>query len=811
MSATTSSRPIIWTPRLRPLEEDEQVYLQEPFKTYLTTAASTRSQASSQWVQLLATLDTPTWEDFASDWLLFCLGGDISSREVGWRLILDVFFLRFSKCGAEADSQAYNLLGAAQAQKTFQAYGPVPADFSWFDDLDRRELVAADGEPGELTDNHASEPTLYDDVESDDSDESDDPMDGTYIESPKSSQAPPMPNYVQSHAALCPPTLPKTTPFTEQPPMLPAKWLTNFRVFFYPKVRPEPEFRRSKKDVLDDYCQMRDLPKCVYNLPEFKQALKVSGLEEALLSFCEAGNLIETSHPDVELSFCFHNWKTSYGEVLCKWIPPTISEEELERRRPKADRNYKFSPEEALGLLQFISDHREMHPWIYNPMAAYFLLSLDCFHFYSNTWLAQCLRKLNYLRIEGWNELKVYRTIMQLPLLLNADSTESLKFLKGLNDRKLAVVLHETWAHRSLLRQVKEQVWRPPIPGVTPLPPLVSEPVLISPPSVSDVGDSDSDTAEDPAPQSSSSQSQKSKGAKRNAKKRLRQAQERKKEQKRVNKEERDVLGEDEPECLLCKDLKMEERCIRLMPVLEQANVEDLIGVALTCAPDGDRLQPLPVKQDKSTVNNLEPQYKNPEKLGWEWVRPREATLKRCRKDITRFIFTDKAGTEDMVGGVRFDAMAPETLERLIDNHRRVQVRAIRRRTAMQAWAHGTMTAAGNRQPMGGVKGDTYGPYACHSGDTPDDIKALFRHAVDAEVLIEIGTTIIPTLRSDVKTLTDAADEIRLGRHGVNTYYCDNYLGALHPDNDRGVDDLKNNRWGKNCRGASMDAIYTDL
>lgn len=85
------------------------------------------------------------------------------------------------------------------------------------------------------------------------------------------------------------------------------------------------------------------------------------------------------------------------------------------------------------------------------------------------------------------------------------------------------------------------------------------------------------------------------------------------------------------------------------------------------------------------------------------------------------------------VGGVRYQAMSPEILAQLLDNHRRVSVRGVRRREDMQAWAYGTMTGSGPRQPMGGAKGDGYGPYACHSGDTPDDIRALFRHAVVRE------------------------------------------------------------------------------
>jgi hypothetical protein len=64
------------------------------------------------------------------------------------------------------------------------------------------------------------------------------------------------------------------------------------------------------------------------------------------------------------------------------------------------------------------------------------------------------------------------------------------------------------------------------------------------------------------------------------------------------------------------------------------------------------------------------------------------------------------------------------------DNHNLVHTHAVRRRAAMQAWAYGSMTARGSRFPMRGGAGDGYGPYACHSGHSIEDIKVLFRHAV---------------------------------------------------------------------------------
>jgi hypothetical protein len=84
----------------------------------------------------------------------------------------------------------------------------------------------------------------------------------------------------------------------------------------------------------------------------------------------------------------------------------------------------------------------------------------------------------------------------------------------------------------------------------------------------------------------------------------------------------------------------------------------------------------------------------------------------------------------EQVGGVRYHAMVPETLEQLISNHRMVVVRGVRRRGDIEHWNYGSMTGSGPRQAKGGIPGDVYGPYACHKGNTVDDIRALFRHAL---------------------------------------------------------------------------------
>ncbi|KAJ7430162.1 hypothetical protein B0H11DRAFT_1943644 [Mycena galericulata] len=176
---------------------------------------------------------------------------------------------------------------------------------------------------------------------------------------------------------------------------------------------------------------------------------------------CRLGNLLETSHPNVEQSFRFHNWKMSYGRLICKWTCTSISEEEYEKRRCKPDPDYEFKPKEAMDLLCFMSSHHHMHPWVHNPMAVYLFLSVDCFEFNAETWLLPCLEALNYPRVEGWNSETVYRMIKCLPLLKDTSTPDSLAFLNALEDRKLAVVLEETTAHRALMHCVRQYTWPP--------------------------------------------------------------------------------------------------------------------------------------------------------------------------------------------------------------------------------------------------------------------------------------------------------------------------------------------------------------
>ncbi|KAJ7710171.1 hypothetical protein B0H16DRAFT_1480741 [Mycena metata] len=584
----------------------------------------------------------------------------------------------------------------------------APPDYSFVTDIEVREQRSKKTRDEDHADGTTSDCNLEDDEEKYNSDDED------YL--PDFNQLEPL------SIAQLPPYIPSTSPPTQIPiAQLPALWYQHLSVFFEPVASPH-SFQRSPEDVIDAYCQMRDLPEHDWKSPTFQETLTSSGLLAQLKWICRLGNLIETSHPDVERSFRVHDWKISFAELIGRWNEATIDEAEYARRRPREDPEYEFKHRDVHELFQFISTHKRMHPWGYNPFTAYFLLSESCFRFYSDTWLAPCLRTLNYPKIEGWNPKKVHRIILETPLLRDAESEKSRVFLGGL-DNRLATVIRETSAYRQVLKRAKTEAHRAQFPP------------------------SSTSTSTPTASSSTSAPTGLNK-----------------KKAKHTDKKKKAAAS----------------------PLSHNAKV--------AAAKQAKTLQPK--RRDGLATKPHNITFVNPEELDLTWVRPRPEAFNRCGKDITRFIW-EKDGRDILVGGVRYGGMSDETLGLLIENHRRVTVRGVRRREAMQAWAYGTMTAAGARQPMGGVKGDVYGPYACHRGDTPDDIRALFRHAVDCDVLVEFGTSIIPSLRSDINAMTNTDDVLRMGRH-------------VHEDRDVGLEDVQQRHASKECIGGCYPCVQLE-
>ncbi|KAJ6625544.1 hypothetical protein B0H10DRAFT_1942445 [Mycena sp. CBHHK59/15] len=709
--------PKLWTPRLRPFEEDAQSFNQAPFKAAFerfSVAHTTRSVQDVLFEEITPHLQTEYWASAQFKWgeLLSGLGESDGTVEQGHRLFIehqdDVDAL------AEADTIAEECLLQAQ-MSYFRAYAPPAPDFCWLDDLDRRDTWDEELSLGASSDLDAEDAM---DVDWEDVDV----LDTDYQE------ADAVPDFVQEAVPLYPSTSPEKSyksSETVAPEELPYFWAEAICDFFFPDRDVDPDAPWSKQQIVDYLVDMRALGRAAYTSDGFQSALEASGLALALDEVCLPGNLLETSHPDVEESFRFHNWKSMQ------------------------------------------SVQTRMHPWQHDPMAIFMFLTLSCFQVNCKRWLVPALRTCGM-----WGLMQMF-------------------------DPQLQEAMWESAYHHRQILWVSKEVYRPPLPQNTSTSTL--------PASTSVLPASTSDLPASPAPQPKKSGL--TSGQRRKQKQRERQTA-----PLNTDPPKPQILPDSPGDvtsvntCPRCANSSDEDKCIRKIYV-ERRNCKYLKGAAITCVPPEDRLKPKPLpKRRKGSKGSkvarwpLVKYYHPFHDLEMQLVEPRPHVQALCGKDIVRFVYRDpeKGFKEKIfflshgskVGGVRYKALSQDTLHLLQNNHRLIQVRAVRRRKEMEAWAYGTMTPSGSRQPMGGRKGDGYGPYPDHKGDTPDDIKALFRHALDTDILIEVGSTIYPDLKKEVHALTEKAELNHLGSLGLSTFACTNYISAGHDDKDISLEDL---------------------
>ncbi|KAF7330970.1 hypothetical protein MVEN_02437100 [Mycena venus] len=778
----------LWTPQLRLYSDDAEVFKQNDVDYLLKCLADT--------------LDEPRYVLHLDDWLMFTLGravvenipaeAIIESR----KLFLKVLFIRFQyKGGRDGEELAYKELELAQISHIHQYFRTfddieVPADFSWEQDLDRRETWRNDPEAGERESDWEDEDEDGDEDEDDRMDEdyapdSDPPSDKDIDISDASDASddepeptpPDLPSFVDRHLNLS--ALPTkasltATSLSDIPPTheLLCRWIKNINDFFY--TNADASKKLDPEAVVLDLVAMRGL----------KSAHRVLVSSMLCKKIALPGNLLETSHPDIEQSFRFHDWRLSYAELICDWVRESFTLEQythMQRlKKPDPEHEYEFSVDDVQELLNFISSRPRMQPWGLQPNGSF---------------------PLRYSKIEGWDAEKVYRRLMELPLFKN-DPDAHRSFLSQTLDSRFSVVINETADHHTFIEQIQRELYRP-----SPKP-----------------GDMESDTESSNSEASDSSSRWDAAAAARTShlvpeklsktkKRRLRKkeggaailaqalAEEKKNLQRRGHRAKREAMGKADvripkrqttrDECPYCADRPMKERCIRILYVKRR----HLIGGALTCAPAHDRLDPKPPPKPKDGEPPKpvpEIKYYHPFKdLKMRLVKFRKAVYEQCGKDIVRLVRRQQDGEEEIVGGIHFKPFSEKTLARLVNNHRLVKVRAIRRRDMMQRWLYGTMTGNGSGQPKGGRKGSVYGPYACHRGDTPDDIKALFRGAADADAMIEVGNTIAPGLKKELSDLTAESGVNYLGRTGVVNFTCTNYISCIHPDINLSLWDLR--------------------
>ncbi|KAF8130450.1 hypothetical protein K438DRAFT_1948338, partial [Mycena galopus ATCC 62051] len=577
----------IWTPRLCPYEEDKALFTEEPFASvfigYMGRQTTTRRDLSL-WERLNERLHERDLVDLVwliENWLCFTLGAAIVDHmppeavQKSGELFVEVLYTRFMHNGSPGgDELALKLLEAAQMdnfKKYYQELGDLPADFSFGADIDRRESWDSDSEAGDRDSDWES----VDDDDPDYEEMEDYPMEGglegglevdsgdedaTSISDPDE-----LLKFVKepTHGNLrILPRVPLMSDSTDLPNSKEdrciQRWVSHMKAFFH----SDSQKQRSAWHVVQDLVEMRAITRTVYKGPDFQRALKDQGLFDMLHAIARPGNLLETSHVDVEESFQWYDWKVSYAELIVRWVEPTRTQEEYDKITPPSNPHFKFSAELAMDLLMFIRAKPRIHPWSFNPAAVYLFMSLGCFVANCETWLVPCLRELQYQHLEGWDSEVVYRALIRLPVFQK--SSEHSEILDRL-DACLAAIIRETSDHRQFMKSLTEELYRSRA-HLDRSPPDESDQEL-SPPSES--------------PQNSRHPA--------NLKAR-KVAQQQQVLQNPGQRAKREVLGA-QPKLkkivrkgCRCEGLPMEHHCIRIIEV-KPRKCKHLIGAALTCAP----------------------------------------------------------------------------------------------------------------------------------------------------------------------------------------------------------------------------------
>lgn len=284
MSATSPGELWLWTPQLRPFAQDAALWMQNPIKADFGARLISLTTRTNDWSMLRAELCSPYWvrfsnvqnsqltlglqDEFAADWLAYCLGGELVGLmrdEIlaqSWNIILDVLYIRFTHLGGkEGEDLAEKSLLTAQMDTVhnFRSYvrcyhyplqcfinvleqPQAPADFCWLEDLERRDTWMEDSDAGERLSDWEDNPQDTDFVYVDDDDDEDDPMQGTASDNDEDEEY--LPNFLQSSAPPCPAALPqkrgkkKRAAPSGDLTLLPAVWRRHINVFFFTKVNP---------------------------------------------------------------------------------------------------------------------------------------------------------------------------------------------------------------------------------------------------------------------------------------------------------------------------------------------------------------------------------------------------------------------------------------------------------------------------------------------------------------------------------------------------------------------------------------------
>ncbi|KAJ7687189.1 hypothetical protein B0H14DRAFT_3534210 [Mycena olivaceomarginata] len=531
-----------------------------------------------------------------------------------------------------------------------------------------------------------------------------------------------------------------------------SRWNIGLKSFF--RLDPDSPDRGDVKAAVTIMKEMREVRKARYRLGTFADAVKNSGLAESLRVITDPHTRREVDFPAIQLSDGKYHWRDFLGVILYNWTP-----EENRIRPPQSPSSpSKKSRISVSAFIQLMCDLRFLASMTSSSEQVFFLSSLENWNFEFERWVAPTIRSMCWCHLPSvdlWDRVQLFRDICSTPV---ADG-----WLESCspNWELVKEILVQAQAERSHLRHVNEQAFRRRkstySPKVKEGKPGQSAGIKTK---TTALGTSCQRRQAKEHVLSYDDKPGQSAGIKTKTSA-LGTSSQRRQPKEHVLPYDDIVRVANAPSCPRCDTKPEMERCVRRIPVKRrpQSDLEFWRGSMLTCADSSDVM-----------AGQVKRQVFSPNELQLKEIAPRtKEELGDCRQDIALF---QEEGTGHLIGGVQFDAWDRQTLTGLRKNHATAGEYAKAAKRSKKSQLAGKLRPIGSRVPKGGRKGDGYGTYAYHSAQNVQGVRALFAAANDSDTLLETVRSFAPQVVREVRAKTQAAGINRMGRTGMNSFYC---------------------------------------
>ncbi|KDQ52413.1 hypothetical protein JAAARDRAFT_198328 [Jaapia argillacea MUCL 33604] len=184
----------------------------------------------------------------------------------------------------------------------------------------------------------------------------------------------------------------------------------------------------------------------IWKSMSWQSAVQTSGLCETIAKICVESTAVELTHPHVLLSFQYHCWRETLGEVLAQWGPdfPIAPPSLIPQALPSADR---LSGQQFLKIL---NKFPYLIPRGARPTCVFFLSSLDNFLEVWTSWLCPTLNCFGYKEVNSTNPKSLYQEVLK--------EMKSTDVVTNIKDNNLRAILKETMLLRNQSRVTQQVV-----------------------------------------------------------------------------------------------------------------------------------------------------------------------------------------------------------------------------------------------------------------------------------------------------------------------------------------------------------------